>query len=114
MVGKLPEDIVHNLVARGGIAAVINALPSNANAEMAAGIHEALAHPARLRMITLLRGGPLCVGHIKSVLRMTSEHVSLHLKVLRDAGLVNSRRDGVFKIYSLTPAGIRALNGVGP
>ncbi|NOZ94233.1 MAG: winged helix-turn-helix transcriptional regulator [Acidobacteria bacterium] len=56
--------------------------------------HKALAHPARLRILAMLRGGELCVCQITAVLGLAPSTVSAHLKELRNAGLTAERKQG--------------------
>ncbi len=62
---------------------------------------KALADPSRRRILALLRDDDLAAGEIASQFTMAWASVSHHLQVLRDAGLVLSRRDGQHIIYSL-------------
>lgn len=62
---------------------------------------KALADPTRRRILALLRPGDLPAGEIATHFEMAWASVSHHLQVLRDAGLVLSRREGQFIIYSL-------------
>lgn len=61
----------------------------------------ALADPTRRRILALLRDGDRAAGELASEFPMAFASVSHHLQVLRDAGLVLSRRHGQFIIYSL-------------
>lgn len=66
----------------------------------------ALGEPTRLRLVLLLRAGEVCVCHLVSTLEESQPLVSKHLAALRKAGLVNSRKDGYWRHYSLAgPAG---------
>ena len=49
---------------------------------------KALAHPGRLRILAMLRGGDLCVCQMTAVLELAASTVSSHLSDLRRAGLV--------------------------
>ncbi len=62
---------------------------------------KALADPSRRRILALLRPDDMAAGEIATHFDMAFASVSHHLQVLRDAGLVTSRRDGQFIIYSL-------------
>ena len=66
-------------------------------------LFSALSDETRLRILALLahRAGELCVCQIEEVLRMPQSKVSRHLTVLRHAGLVSGRREGVWIHYSL-------------
>ncbi len=63
-----------------------------------------LSHPARLQILDILRRGEECVCHIQAVLGKRQAFVSQQLMVLRDAGLVDSRREGLQVFYWLTSA----------
>lgn len=53
-----------------------------------------LSHPTRLAILNLLRDGEQCVCHMEATFGLRQAHISQHLMVLRDAGLVIDRRDG--------------------
>jgi DNA-binding transcriptional ArsR family regulator len=60
---------------------------------------KALAHPVRLQILDMLRGGEVCVCHMEAVLGKRQAYISQQLMVLRDAGLVESRKDGLSVFY---------------
>ena len=60
-----------------------------------------MGHPVRLRILDMLRRGETCVCHIERALKRRQAYVSQHLMVLRDAGLVDSRREGLQVYYRL-------------
>jgi ArsR family transcriptional regulator len=65
----------------------------------------AFANPIRLRILNLLQEQKeICVCDLCEVLGVVQPKVSRHLGVLRDAGLVEVRRDGKWKFYSLAEA----------
>ena len=66
---------------------------------------KALAHPGRLRMLAMLRGGDLCVCQMTAVLEHAASTVSSHLSDLRRAGLVTERKDGKWVHYHLVDTG---------
>lgn len=53
-----------------------------------------LMHPTRLAILDVLRDGEQCVCHMEAVLGLRQAHISQHLMLLREAGLVTDRRDG--------------------
>jgi DNA-binding transcriptional ArsR family regulator len=61
----------------------------------------ALGHPARMRTAAMLRSGELCLCQITEVLSLAPSTVSLHIKELKRAGLVNERKDGRWVYFSL-------------
>lgn len=65
-------------------------------------VGNALAQPARLRMLALLREGALYVCQIRAVLRLAASTVSAHLAILRRAGIVVEEKQGRFVQYELT------------
>ncbi len=65
-----------------------------------------LADPKRLMIIDALRDGEVTVTDLVDALEIPQANVSQHLAVLRDKGLVESRRDGQWAYYSLTSAKI--------
>lgn len=72
-----------------------------------------LAHPARLRILALLRDGELCVCQINAVIGLAASTVSEHLTELRRAGLLSERKDGRWVYYELKPkAGLEELVAV--
>ena len=62
---------------------------------------KAMAEPTRLQILQLLAGGELCVGELVAQLDCTQANVSKHLGVLRAAGLVRPRRDGMNVYYAV-------------
>lgn len=69
-----------------------------------ASVCKGLADPKRLLIIHVLRDGPLSVSELTELLELPQSNVSQHLGILRDKGLVTSRREGQFVYYSLTSA----------
>ena len=64
-------------------------------------VYKALAHPARLRIVAMLRGGELCVCQVTAVLGLAASTVSAHLTELRRAGVVVERKEGRGVAYRL-------------
>jgi DNA-binding transcriptional ArsR family regulator len=64
-------------------------------------VFKAVGHPARLRILSMLRPGGLCVCQITAVLDLAVSTVSAHLAELKRAGLVTERKDGRWVSYSL-------------
>lgn len=63
---------------------------------------KAMAHPVRLEIIDLLKGGGRQVGELAEVVGVSQANLSQHLSVLRDRGVVRAERDGNNVTYSLT------------
>ena len=73
----------------------------------------ALSDPTRLTLALALReGGELCVCDLSWIVERSQALVSHHVRALRGAGLVDSRREGKMVMYSLSPGGRRLLNAI--
>ena len=68
-----------------------------------------LADPTRRQVFERLRAGPRPVNALAAGLPVSRPAVSQHLKVLKDAGLVAERSEGVRRIYSLRREGLNEL-----
>src|SRR5215475_1858779 len=68
-----------------------------------------LADPTRRQVFERLRTGPRPVNAIAAGMPVSRPAVSQHLKVLKDAGLVEERSEGVRRIYSLRREGLMEL-----
>ncbi|NOX97946.1 MAG: metalloregulator ArsR/SmtB family transcription factor [Nitrospirae bacterium] len=64
-------------------------------------IFKALSDETRLRILVLLSERELCVCQLEAALGLSQARVSRHLTVLRNAGLVHDRREGLWIFYSL-------------
>jgi DNA-binding transcriptional ArsR family regulator len=67
---------------------------------------KAIAEPNRRRILTLVRDGEMSAGEIASKFDVSGPAISQHLKVLKEAGLVDERRNGTRRLYSLRRAGL--------
>lgn len=70
-----------------------------------------LAHPIRIQILTMLAGSPgqVCVCDLESALPVKQPTVSHHLKLLRDAGLIDCERHGLFAYYFVNRTALAAL-----
>jgi DNA-binding transcriptional ArsR family regulator len=64
-------------------------------------LYQALAHPARRRILKLLGDGPMAAGEIAEHFDVSKPTLSGHFNVLKDAGLVQAERDGTTIRYRL-------------
>ena len=69
----------------------------------AARLFHALSDETRLEVLEMLRGGERCVCDLQDVLGAAQSRLSFHLKVLKEAGLVQDRKEGRWSYYSLVP-----------
>ena len=67
---------------------------------------EAIAQPTRREILRLLAGSERSVGEVVSRFKLSQPAISQHLKVLRESGLVNERREGTRRLYSVRAEGI--------
>jgi len=70
---------------------------------------EVVAEPARRGLLDLLLAGPRPVGELARETGLSQPNTSRHLRVLREAGLVESQADGQRRLYALRPAGLAEL-----
>jgi DNA-binding transcriptional ArsR family regulator len=71
---------------------------------------EALAEPRRLQILDLLRDGERPVGDLVDGLGISQPAVSKHLRVLKDAGLVEARADAQRRLYRIRPEPLAELD----
>ena len=79
------------------------------HADDAARLLKALANAQRLQVLCLLAERECSVGQINAVLELSQSALSQHLAVLREEGLVQTRRDGQTIHYALTPGPVTAV-----
>jgi ArsR family transcriptional regulator, arsenate/arsenite/antimonite-responsive transcriptional repressor len=80
-------------------------------AGLAAGF-KALGDPVRLRLVSLIgahQGGEVCVCDLTTAFDLTQPTISHHLKVLREAGIIDSERRGTWVYYRLVPAALERM-----
>ena len=70
----------------------------------------ALADPTRRQVFEQLAKRAMSVGEIADCLPVSRPAVSQHLKVLKDAGLVEAEADGTRRVYRVDPKGIEAMS----
>jgi|SRR5947209_3077165 len=73
-------------------------------------VFDAIAQPTRREILRLLAAGELSAGEIASCFAVTQPAISQHLKVLKEARLVNERREGAKRILSVRADGLGELN----
>jgi ArsR family transcriptional regulator len=82
-----------------------------AKAERLASMAKALADPVRLQLVDVLRkhAGRVCVCELIPLFDVSQPTVSHHLKVLREAGIVDSERRGLWAYYYVLPDALEEL-----
>lgn len=72
-------------------------------------LFQALSDETRLRVLELLSGGERCVCELQEAVGAAQSRLSFHLRVLREAGLVNDRKEGRWNYYSLRPEALEEM-----
>jgi ArsR family transcriptional regulator len=86
--------------------------------EAAAGlaqIFKALGDPVRLRLVSLIgahQGGQVCVCELNTAFSLTQPTISHHLKVLREAGIIDCERRGTWVYYWLEAAVLERMSAL--
>jgi DNA-binding transcriptional ArsR family regulator len=88
-------------------------LSSDPAREVKANLFRVLGHPARVRILELLRDGERSVGALQTELGLDSGGTSQHLAALRRIGLVESRREGTSVYYRVDDERVFELLAVG-
>src|SRR5579864_75653 len=76
-------------------------------------VAKAVGDPVRLQLVDVLRkhAGKVCVCELVPLFDLSQPTVSHHLKVLRDAGIVGSERQGLWAYYFVIPEALKELSG---
>ncbi|MCY6960185.1 metalloregulator ArsR/SmtB family transcription factor [Clostridium sp. ZC22-4] len=64
-------------------------------------VFKALAHPIRIKIVKELVNRELCVCELNENVEFTQSNLSQHLKILKDAGILKSEKDGLKIMYSI-------------
>jgi DNA-binding transcriptional ArsR family regulator len=73
-------------------------------------VFDAIAHPKRREILRMLAEREHSAGEVASRFSVTQPAISQHLKVLKSTGLVNERREGTRRIFSVRPEGMSDLH----
>ena len=79
------------------------------NDDMYVKIFKALGHHIRMKIVRTLQGGPLCVCVLNENVEFSQSNLSQHLKILKDAGILKSEKDGLRIIYSIKDDEVKNL-----
>ena len=82
-------------------------IPSNTDLERLTELYRAMGDVTRIKILCLLLYGELCVSELSDILNFNDSAVSHHLKTLRSARLVKSRRSGKNIFYQLNDTHIK-------
>jgi len=64
-------------------------------------LFRSLSQPARIEILLAIGSGEACVCHLEAMLQMRQAYISQHLMALREAGILEARREGRFVFYRL-------------
>ena len=81
----LPPPVDHN--------AIIDLIDKHEHIETAARALKAIAHPLRLKILCVLGGSEICVQEIVEAVGTSQSNISQHLAILRDKGVLQTRKD---------------------
>lgn len=88
---------------------------STADAVTMAPMFKAIGDPVRLQLLSMIAstaGGEACVCHLTPAFALSGPTISHHLKVLREAGLVDCERRGTWVYYWIVPDKLAALSAL--
>jgi DNA-binding transcriptional ArsR family regulator len=77
--------------------------------EMSVKIFKALGHPIRYKIVTFLFDGPKCVSTINNEMEYSQANLSQHLKLLKDAGILESEKIGMEIYYRISNEDIKKI-----
>ena len=83
---------------------------SRLDSDRAVTLFHALSDSTRISILEMLRDGELCVCELQDELEAAQSRLSFHLRVLRDAGLVEDRREGRWSYYRIVPAALAEVH----
>ena len=78
--------------------------------DRAVSLFHALSDPIRLSILEMLRGGERCVCDLQDDVGAAQSKLSFHLKVLKEAGLVEDRREGRWSYYTIVPEALAEVH----
>jgi ArsR family transcriptional regulator len=88
---------------------------AEADAKALAGMFKAMGDPVRLRLLSLIashEGGEACVCDLSGEFDVSQPTISHHLRVLREAGLIDCERRGTWVYYWVLPAALDRLGSL--
>lgn len=75
-------------------------------------IFKALSNPIRIKIIEKLYDGPVCVCMLNEVVDFSQANLSQHLKILKDSGIVESEKRGLYQYYNLKSDKVKMLMNI--
>ena len=84
-------------------------LPAEEECQALAELFKTFGDPTRIRILSVLSYGEVCVNDLADTLSMTASAISHQLRLLKQARLIKSRRDGKLIYYSLDDDHVRSM-----
>lgn len=103
---KLKDDGTLNLDQIQNLKRIMGKIPGDGDIQRDADRIKAISDPTRLKIMYLLKYGEMCVCEIFTCLEKSQPTVSHHLNILKKAGFIKYRKEGVWVYYSLSQPGI--------
>ena len=104
---ELPPSVSMSMENAGGITSVLKFIPDKKSLKNMVRIHEALSEPIRIKILIALTKADLCPCLLKKITKTSDSKLSYHLKILRNDGLIESRKESRWIIYSITKKGLK-------
>lgn len=82
------------------------------NCELAAKVFKSLGDPKRVQIVDMLSCGEMCACDLLEHFDFTQPTLSHHMKVLINAGIVKTRKDGIWHNYSLNETNLKLLENI--
>lgn len=98
-----------NIIHEDRLAAVRAALPAETELYDLAELFKVFGDSTRIRILFVLFGSEVCVCDLAAVLNMTQSAISHQLRILKQSGLIKSRREGKSVFYSLADEHVRTI-----
>jgi ArsR family transcriptional regulator len=114
MTGSVPESTRQTLdrlydSPEDRLASLFELTPDDAEVETTRAVFKALSNEHRIRVLEALRDGELCVCELQAVLDAPQSTVASHLRELKDAGMVKTRRQGKWTYYRIGDTAVLQL-----
>ncbi len=112
MLTKIPDELKRDIERKGGLDNIVGKIPTEENLKKIAMLHQALSDINRLKILHFLKFQESCVCLLREITGLSYSKLSYHLKIMKDANLIKSRKYKNYVIYSLTKKGECALESI--
>jgi len=110
MGAEVPEDIIDDLSEFGGLDTIKRMRPDPSVLARLEGVYSILSCRRRIEVVYFLNFSRMTPGLLSELTGMPPNLLSFHLRKLTETGVVESKREGRFRVYSLTMVG-ESLSG---